>query len=55
MNEHPYKKHEGTDLWQSLEKSLKELSDNQDINITANPIHVIGYLCQQICNLENFG
>lgn len=45
---HLYKKYEKTELWKVLEKSLKDLIKNQDIELTTREEYVIGYLCEKI-------
>ncbi len=51
--DHPYKKFEGSELWTTIEESLKLLQDNDDIKITTRPEYVIGYLCSSLMPLIN--
>jgi hypothetical protein len=43
---HPYSKFEDTELWSVIEKTLNELEQNQDIQITTGKEYVIGFLGQ---------
>ena len=52
MMNHPYKQFENTALWTILEKSLNELVSNNDIELLTPYEYVIGYLCQQLANVE---
>lgn len=47
-----YKEFKQTSLWKIIEKSLAELIDNQDIEITTRSEYVIGYLCKKIAESE---
>ncbi|GHV37116.1 hypothetical protein FACS1894178_8820 [Bacteroidia bacterium] len=45
---HPYTKFENTDLWISIESSINDLIDNQDIKLTTRKEYVVGYICKQL-------
>jgi len=45
---HPYTKHEGTETWGIIKKSLRALVKNSDLALETNENYVIGYLCQQL-------
>jgi hypothetical protein len=45
---HPYIDFEKTELWQLLEKALRELQDNSDIKIQTDPSYVVGYLAKTL-------
>lgn len=45
---HPYKKYEQTLLWELIEKSIKDLIENKDIELTTNKQYVVGYICKII-------
>lgn len=47
-NEYPYKEYEDGRLWKVIEKSLEDLMENQDIEITTEKSHVVGYICKMI-------
>jgi len=46
--EHPYKEFEGLVLWQSIDKAIKELEGNNDIQLTTARELVVGYLCKSL-------
>jgi hypothetical protein len=50
--EHPYKKYEGSLLWEQIKKSLHELEVNKDIAVKTSQYYIIGYLCQQLSESE---
>lgn len=45
---HPYTKYENTEIWRIVEKSIHDLIENQDIEITTKIDYVIGYITQQV-------
>ena len=47
---HPYTKHEGTETWGVIKKSLRALIENNDLTLETSENHVIGYFCQQLFN-----
>ncbi len=51
--DHPYKELEGSELWKTIEDSLKLLQENDDIEITTKPEYVIGYLCKSLIPIVN--
>jgi hypothetical protein len=44
----PYEKYKNSELWIKLNDILKELEENQDIEITTHRDYVIGYLCENL-------
>jgi|SRR5215203_3703788 len=46
-DDHPYENFENTPLWTTVNNSLAELEQNQDIKITTRKELVIGYICKQ--------
>ena len=53
MNTFPYEKYRDCKLWKVIEKSLYDLKENQDIDITTEQDYVVGYLCKRVH--EEFG
>jgi len=45
---HPYIEFEKTLIWKIVEKSINELSINQDIDLTTKKEYVVGYLTKSI-------
>ena len=50
--EHPYKKFEGHQIWNSIGRALDDLEKNKDLEITTAREYVIGYLCK--CLVDGF-
>jgi hypothetical protein len=48
MNDFPYEGFRDCRLWKVIEKSLDDLKENQDIDITTAQDYVVGYLCKKI-------
>ena len=48
MNDFPYVEFRNGRLWKVIEKSLDDLKENQDIDITTEQDYVVGYLCKKI-------
>ena len=44
--QHPYKEFEKTGLWKALNKGIRDLVENQDLQETARREYVVGYLCK---------
>lgn len=44
----PYEKYRQTLEWQEIEKSIKDLVDNQDIEIKTSPDYVTGYISKHL-------
>ena len=44
--EHPYKDHENSRTWNVINKLIKDLVDNNDIELLTPKEYVIGYLCK---------
>ena len=45
---HPYSKFEDTQLWKLVDKTVNDLIENQDIELTTRKEYVIGYICKAI-------
>lgn len=45
---HPYLEHEGTVLWQQVDRAIAELEENDDLTITTSRPYVIGYICRAL-------
>ena len=45
---HPYRKFESTPLWSSVEQTIKDLEENQDLKLLTPPSYVVGYICKQL-------
>lgn len=45
---HPYTNYENNEIWRVVEKSILDLIENQDIEITTKEEYVIGYITQQV-------
>jgi len=43
-----YNEYQNTDLWKKLDKILKDLEENSDIEITTKRDLVIGYICKKL-------
>ena len=48
MTSHPYSKYEDTEIWKIIKSSLHNLEENNDIEFTTTPEHIIGYICQEL-------
>lgn len=44
----PYEAYRKSQLWRTVEKSIEELAENQDINLTTKKDYVVGYICKKI-------
>ena len=53
MNDFPYEEFRDGRLWKVIEKSLDDLKENQDIDITTEQDYVVGYLCKKV--YDEFG
>ena len=53
MYDFPYVEFRNGRLWKVIEKSLDDLKENQDIDITTEQDYVVGYLCKRVH--EEFG
>jgi hypothetical protein len=47
-NNHPYRKFEGTPLWDTVEKAVSALIANGDITEKTAHEHIVGYFCNAI-------
>jgi hypothetical protein len=45
---HPYKKYEGDPIWRALEKAIKALVKNGDLEEKTARSHIVGYLTQSL-------
>lgn len=45
---HPYKKFEGTELWNSINRGLDDLVENKHLEETTPREYIVGHLCQII-------
>ncbi len=48
----PYKKYENTDLWKLIDKSIRDLVGNNDIELLTKNEYIVGYLCKQILSSD---
>lgn len=48
MYDFPYEEFRDCRLWKVIEKSLDDLKENQDIDITTEQDYVVGYLCKKV-------
>ena len=46
--DHPYTQYEGTRLWSAIKKAVRDLEENQDLELTTVPEYVIGYMCKVV-------
>jgi hypothetical protein len=52
---HPYAEFEGSPTWEIVEAALAHLEANGDLARSTSPTHVVGYLCEQLARLGDFG
>ena len=45
---HPYENFEGTPMWKAVDRAIKALLRNRDIQLTTHREYVVGYICKQI-------
>jgi hypothetical protein len=45
---HPYSSLENTDVWLTLEKAVKDLVDNNDLQELTDRKHIVGYLAKRL-------
>ena len=50
----PYTQYQNTEEWAIIEYLLKELENNQDIELKTAPEYVIGYLVEKLRNKDLF-
>ena len=50
--DHPYRSHEDTLLWTTLDRALSDLEQNSDIVITTARPYVVGYICDQLARAK---
>jgi hypothetical protein len=44
--EHPYKEYENSKTWNAVARLIKDLVDNNDIELLTPKEYVIGYICK---------
>jgi hypothetical protein len=45
---HPYVKYEKTKVWKIINKSIKDLEENNDLSLSTPQEYIVGYLCEQL-------
>jgi hypothetical protein len=45
---HPYAELEGTPLWDNVDRAIKALLKNGDVELTTRREYVVGYICHKI-------
>jgi hypothetical protein len=45
---HPYKKYQGQPLWPIIDRAIRALSRNGDIEEQTDRNYIVGFLCKQI-------
>ena len=45
---HPYKEHEGTELWKVIDRELTALEKNGDLQLRTAREYVVGSLCDRV-------
>ncbi|MCE8163509.1 MAG: hypothetical protein I3273_06945 [Candidatus Moeniiplasma glomeromycotorum] len=50
----PYSQYQNTEEWVIIAHLLKELEDNQDIELKTAPEYVVGYLVEKLRNKDLF-
>ena len=48
----PYQQYRDTEEWAIIANSLKELENNQDIELKTTPEYIIGYLVENLKNKD---
>jgi hypothetical protein len=46
--DHPYRDLENSPTWKAIGTAISELESNDDLHLTTDRVHVIGYLCRQL-------
>jgi hypothetical protein len=46
--EHPYRKLESLEVWEVVQKAIKDLRDNGDLVETTAAPYIVGYLVEQL-------
>jgi len=52
---HPYKKYEAQPLWAVIDRAIRDLSRNGDIQEQTNRAYIVGFLCKQIIESKSNG
>jgi len=45
---HPYALHEGSQLWETIEKAIADLAANQDITEQTPRHYIVGLICKRV-------
>lgn len=45
---HPYVEYEGTPVWRAVKKAVRDLDENQDIDLTEWHQYIVGYICKKL-------
>ena len=46
--DHPYKKFQGTFLWERVDRAVTALAKNGDIQETTRREYIVGYICKTV-------
>ena len=46
--DHPYREYQGTPLWSVVQKALRDLTNNGDLDLQTAEAYVVGYLVKTI-------
>jgi hypothetical protein len=49
---HPYKQYEGEPIWRVVDKAVRELTKNGDIQETTPRKYIVGYLCEKLSKAD---
>lgn len=50
MTDHPYRRFEETKLWETVDRAIGELVENQDLEEKTLRRYIVGYLVQELVN-----
>lgn len=50
---HPHKEYEASELWMLAKSSVKELVENNDIELSTPIEYVVGYICKNISPINS--
>ena len=45
---HPYEAYAGTATWSVVDRAIRELAENRDLEETTSHEHIVGYLCKAL-------
>jgi hypothetical protein len=51
----PYKKYEAEPIWAIIERAIRDLSRNGDIQEETDRRYIVGFLCKQILEAKSTG